>query len=122
MNKQLIAAIADCRRTIEAGFIRLGQSDSSLIKRGAFGLHIIETLLSEPVETKGECEAYIIQVDGTEMPDPFNSIMKKFKEQIEKMPETKRPPCPRCGNEEISPRANFCKICGLNLTEAKPAS
>jgi len=103
MDKQTVhKAIAECRQQLNSGNF----------KAGVFGLQIIEIMLTE-AGCKAEAGIHIIQMDGVEMPDPFNSVIKKFKEQIEQMQLHKSETCPRCGNEEFSPGGKFCKICGL---------
>lgn len=121
--EQIITALSECRKQIEIGLGRNSvNSRRDLIEQGAFGLQIMEIMLSEPKPELQGTEVHVIRIDGIEMPDPFNSIMKKFKEQIERMPDHKTAGCPQCGNEEISQGTKYCKICGLNLAEATPGS
>ena len=110
--EQILKALTKCRQQIEAGIEHKSPNPNtsmSLVKQGAFGLQIMEIMLSDPVSELQGTEVHVIRIDGIEMPDPFNSIMKK--------PETKRTPCPCCDNEEIAPDAKYCKICGFKLLE-----
>lgn len=105
MNKQeLIAAITECRKAIEHGGI----------KSGAFGLHIIETMLSD--STCHQPELHVIQMDAADLPEPLEAMLDNL---IKKAVSRKPGSCPRCGNEEFSPGAKFCKICGMAVMGSK---
>ena len=101
MNKQALQkAIADCRVLIQRGLGPNGQyMNRHQIERGVTGLRTIETLLSEPPGLPNE--VHVIEVNLNEM------------EQEES--KGKAPICPRCQNEEFSPGAKFCKICGFPM-------
>lgn len=114
MNKQALRmAIAECYSLIENNLgINMTARDKERIACGAFGLHIIDLLLSDPEPTE-EIQIHIIEVPR----DPSDDTMKKV---IYQMAGIGIPPhCPRCGNEEIGPGAKFCHICGMPLFVAK---
>ncbi len=102
MNKQALRmAIAECYGLIENNLgINMTARDKERIACGAFGLHIIDLLLSEQEEA-GEIQIHVIQVPG-------DSKQEKPKRA-----------CPHCGNEEFGDGAKFCRICGLPLFVAK---
>ena len=102
MNKQALRmAIAECYSLIENNLgINMTARDKERIACGAFGLHIIDLLLSDPEPTE-EIQIHIVEVQG-------DSNQQKPKRA-----------CPRCGNEEFGPGAKFCRICGLPLFVAK---
>lgn len=109
MNKQaLLTAISDCRKKIE-------RRDIHDVQCGAFGLHIIETLMSD-AECRSELEIHI--VDATDLPEPLKARIDDLAKKI--AAENQKPYiCPRCGNEEFSPGAKFCRICGMAIMESK---
>ncbi len=115
MNIQtLLAAVADCRKVIEAGCVGPGPANRGVILRGAFGLQVIETLMSEP-----ECEVNVISFGFGEMEPkadhPFKTMLEKLCEEM----QAHKAGCPRCHNEEIGPKDKFCKICGMALLADK---
>jgi hypothetical protein len=116
LNKQALRmAIAECYGLIENNLgINMTARDKERIACGAFGLHIIDLLLSDPEPTE-ECEIHIIQMDAAGLPEPLKAMIREIKRAENHKPGI----CPRCGNEEIGPGAKFCKICGLPLFVAK---
>lgn len=48
-------------------------------------------------------------------PEQFEKIRNIFSGHINKTENNLQ--CPRCGNEEFSPGAKYCKICGLPVGE-----
>lgn len=92
------------------------QTANEIKARAITGINIAKRLLEEP-DTKEECEVHIIQMDATDMPDPFKTMLCKLCEGD----WGKAAKCPRCGNEEICPGDKFCKICGMALMAGKEA-
>ncbi|NLW90030.1 MAG: zinc ribbon domain-containing protein [Syntrophomonadaceae bacterium] len=112
MNKQILAALNECREKIEHG---ANKNQWTLVGSGLFGLKILEIMLSEPKpELNLKPKVHVIQMDGgKEEPDLIKKVL--FAMAGIGIP----PHCPQCGNEEINPGAKFCKICGLPLGKAQ---
>jgi hypothetical protein len=124
-----IIALDECIKEVEnfgkGAPIRIGAtmsestawSNINIVKaRAITGINIAKRLLEES-DPKEECEVHIIQVDATDMPDPFKTMLCKLCEGD----WGKAAKCPRCGNEEICPGDKFCKICGMALMAGKEA-
>lgn len=95
MDKQALRmAIAECYGLIENNLgINMTARDRERIACGAFGLHIIDLLLSDP-EPAEEIQIHVGQVPGE------NSQQKP------------KQACPRCGNDEFEFN---CRNCGLPI-------
>lgn len=109
MDKKTISrAIGECHEMISEG---LSARNNNMISTGAFGLEIIGIMLSEPVEMP---DIHVIKIDVEEL----NSTKPSELKTRESQPYI----CPRCKNEEFTPGAKFCKICGMpvivNLNQA----
>lgn len=107
MNKKAImAAITECHKMINRGDIG----------RGTFGLYIIETILASDSQPDPNPGLHVIQMDAADLPEPLEAMLDEL---IKKAVTRKPGSCPRCGNEEFSPGAKFCKICGMAILGSK---
>lgn len=114
-----IIALDETLRNIDSfKFSHTGVSSvaaGSLQARTITGINIAKRLLEES-GPKEDCEVHIFQMDASEMPEPFKTMIGRLLQEAPRLTK-----CPRCGNEEISPGAKFCKICGMALMADKGA-